>query len=612
MPFHSNTRLQARRTPLSAALAIALALSGASMPGDAWATGPQNTTFGPPSWAQARQQNASRPRLLMTSRSNQPSTAGDTTSPNPAWKQKVLAKHPEMRQRVQSWRAKHPGSIRSTPIITGNSVTRPHNATAATIPVTACDETDLRTAVTGAASGDTIDLTSLSNCTITLSTGAIPITQDELTFNGPGADELTIDANHDSSIFHSTGANGVNINAMRLTGGFAYGRSGGAVYAVNDVMLEHVTISDSGTFGYQAGGAAIFSQAGNIHLLDSVVTTTRSVGYGVTGAVTAYAGDVYLGSSRIDGNRVYAYHYGLGGGAFAGNELTAYNTTITNNQITASSAAGGGGFAYNAQFFVATISNNRVLADNAGIGGGIATSANMIVFASTVSGNQILPRDTPDMYAAGGGLYSAGVDTNPGVTSKYSTISDNHSAYFGGGIVSQNAVQLGDTTISGNVAAYGAGGVLSWNGATKVFNSTITGNVSHELEGGGLVCLGTAELQSSILFGNLAQAGNADFFSYNATTANSANNIIGDAGSLSIPADTMHADPQLGPLQNNGGFTLTHAISPGSPAIDTGNNVLPTDWDQRGEPFSRVMGSAPDIGAIEYNNDIIFINGFDS
>jgi hypothetical protein len=62
----------------------------------------------------------------------------------------------------------------------------------------------------------------------------------------------------------------------------------------------------------------------------------------------------------------------------------------------------------------------------------------------------------------------------------------------------------------------------------------------------------------------------------------------------------------LGPLQNNGGSTFTHALITGSPAIDAGNpggcrdhedNLLTTD--QRG--FTRPGGSTGlcDIGAYE-------------
>ena len=68
-----------------------------------------------------------------------------------------------------------------------------------------------------------------------------------------------------------------------------------------------------------------------------------------------------------------------------------------------------------------------------------------------------------------------------------------------------------------------------------------------------------------------------------------------------VPPDTRTADPLLGPLQNNGGTTLTHAIGAGSPAINTGSSADVGPWDQRGEGFPRRScgGSVADIGAYE-------------
>jgi hypothetical protein len=72
--------------------------------------------------------------------------------------------------------------------------------------------------------------------------------------------------------------------------------------------------------------------------------------------------------------------------------------------------------------------------------------------------------------------------------------------------------------------------------------------------------------------------------------------------------------PNVGPLQNNGGLTQTHALLPGSPAIDQIPSVLfefPSvnyadfichsqlcGTDQRG--VSRPQGGGIDIGAYEY------------
>ena len=56
-------------------------------------------------------------------------------------------------------------------------------------------------------------------------------------------------------------------------------------------------------------------------------------------------------------------------------------------------------------------------------------------------------------------------------------------------------------------------------------------------------------------------------------------------------------DPMLGPLADNGGPTMTHALLPGSPAIDAGSSTELTD--QRGAPFLRNSGGGVDIGAYE-------------
>jgi hypothetical protein len=71
----------------------------------------------------------------------------------------------------------------------------------------------------------------------------------------------------------------------------------------------------------------------------------------------------------------------------------------------------------------------------------------------------------------------------------------------------------------------------------------------------------------------------------------------------------IDVDPLLGPLADNGGSTQTHALLPGSPALDAGdpNFTSPPDFDQRGAPNQRVatgvLAGIPtnlvDIGAYE-------------
>ena len=99
-------------------------------------------------------------------------------------------------------------------------------------------------------------------------------------------------------------------------------------------------------------------------------------------------------------------------------------------------------------------------------------------------------------------------------------------------------------------------------------------------------------------------------------TLSGSNNLIEDgSGGL---ADSITGDPLLGPLADNGGPTMTHALLPGSPAIDAGNNALAVDaagspllTDQRDDGFARLTDGdnngtdTVDIGAFEFGSGVL-------
>ena len=75
------------------------------------------------------------------------------------------------------------------------------------------------------------------------------------------------------------------------------------------------------------------------------------------------------------------------------------------------------------------------------------------------------------------------------------------------------------------------------------------------------------------------------------------------------PGQTIYdavIDPQLGPLQNNGGATLTEVPLDNSPLIDAGDNaaVAGVTTDERGG--ARIIGGTVDIGAAE--NQTLFVS----
>ncbi|WP_206814361.1 PEP-CTERM sorting domain-containing protein [Chroococcus sp. FPU101] len=205
------------------------------------------------------------------------------------------------------------------------------------------------------------------------------------------------------------------------------------------------------------------------------------------------------------------------------------------------------------------------------------------------------------------------------LTLSNSTVSRNLSSYGGGVLNSNGTTSISNSTISGNLANDG-GGVLNSNGITSISNSTISNNSAYY--GGGVSnSYGTTSISNSTVSGNLANDGGGVF---NRGTLNLANTIIanstgGDCATFGLDTNvnnliedgscdpTLSGNPNLGPLQDNGGPTFTQALLPGSIAIDAGSNAaIPPGitTDQRGAGFSRIVNGTVDIGAYEASPNV--------
>jgi hypothetical protein len=107
-------------------------------------------------------------------------------------------------------------------------------------------------------------------------------------------------------------------------------------------------------------------------------------------------------------------------------------------------------------------------------------------------------------------------------------------------------------------------------------------------------------LQSTIVAGNSAVTSGPDVSGRVTLAFSLIQRMGGFTFTESAPGTNIFGlDPLLGPLANNGGKTLTHALLPGSPALDRGSNPPKLVEDQRGSGFDRVIGLAADIGATE-------------
>jgi len=159
------------------------------------------------------------------------------------------------------------------------------------------------------------------------------------------------------------------------------------------------------------------------------------------------------------------------------------------------------------------------------------------------------------------------------------------------------------------------------DGTATVTNSTLSGNSGYF--GGGIFNAGRLTVTNSTLSGNTSQTDGAIFNSgtltfnntivTNSTSVNCTNNgsLIDGGGNLSWPDTTcpgLNADPLLGPLQDNGGPTQTHALLAGSPAIDAALLANCPATDQRG--VSRPQGAGCDIGAYELESVGYNFSGF--
>jgi hypothetical protein len=223
------------------------------------------------------------------------------------------------------------------------------------------------------------------------------------------------------------------------------------------------------------------------------------------------------------------------------------------------------------------------------------------------SGTLTLTNSTIRSNAAGfgGGFYNS----YGTATLTNSTVSDNLASYDGGNVASVGGglyndfgtLTLTNSTVSGN-AASGAGGGLFNQGTATLSNSTIRDNAA--TNGGGLYNeYGTAMLSNSIIASHSA-GGDCRNYTYPGIHSDGYNLDSDQSCLLSASTDRPGVDPLLGPLQDNGRSTLTHALLPGSPAIDAipwGTNGCGTTLfrDQRWQARAQPAGGACDIGSYE-------------
>ena len=373
-------------------------------------------------------------------------------------------------------------------------------------------------------------------------------------------------ANSDSSYVVGGGIytrGGVTVSDTTISGNSANsdlsGAGAGGIRARGDVTVAGSMISDNSvagdatnfpslTFAAHAGG---IRTSGDLTLTDSIVSGNSATGIGgdaVGGGLSAFRGQVTVTDSMISGNSATSDLRAKGGGIF-----TFGNVTVSNS----------------------TISGNSAVGDQAS-GGGIRASGDVRVTSSTISGNAASGVES----GWGGGIYTDG-SFRPDLTVSSSTISGNSAtgdeSGGGGGIYGGGQVTVANSTTSGNSATGGS----------------LFGGLRHGGGGGIWVNDRPLTIENSIVASNSTDDGTFTDLNPGTGPLTVRYSLIGTAASP--------IDPLLGPLQDNGGPTFTHALLPGSPAINAGDSAFapPPDFDQRGDPFDRVVDGRIDMGAFE-------------
>lgn len=334
-------------------------------------------------------------------------------------------------------------------------------------------------------------------------------------------------------------------------------------------------------------------------------------GLATVGGAIGVAGELTLNDCEIRDN-----DGGVAGGGILNTETGA--TTLNDSRLSSNSASSGGGI-FN-QGGRVTLTGSRLSDNTASSGGGIWNlgGGTVKLMNSTMSGN------SADF---GGGIWNHGGVGDAGeggtVILINSTLSGS-TADVGGGIWNHSSVYdtatggtviLTNSTLSGNTADAGAG-IWNWRGGFTgsrrgkviLISSTISDN--HAEQGGGIYADVASEGEDgSVFLKNTVIAGNTAAFGPDCAEADFTSlgyNLIGNLADCSLVAysgDQLGVDPQLGPLQMNGGPTETHLQATGSPVVNAANPAGCTDYggnrlwtDQRGVP--RASGLC-DIGAVE-------------
>lgn len=368
-------------------------------------------------------------------------------------------------------------------------------------------------------------------------------------------------------------ANGVTATSGDIVGSNSFHvvvGSGTDASAVLDGFVVTAGNADGGAAGailelFNSGGGMYLDAAGPT-VANCTFSGNNAIGFG--GGISARDGSApTVTDCTFSGNNAL----GLGGGISACNGSAP---TVTNCVFSGNNASCGGGM-FNFTNCYSTVTNCTFSANSAGnVGGGMCNSTNS-------------PTATSSSTIAN------------------CTFSENRAFSLGGGMANMSggpAPAITNCTFSGNSVEHpvegGGGGMSNTGTSPTVTNCTFSGNNANA--GGGMYnVMGSEPTITNCIFWD---ALGGEIFNSGSSSPDISFCIVAneDVGTVGASSDIISADPLLGPLSWNGGPARTHALLPGSPAIDAASPDIAPDFDQRG--MERPQGAGFDIGAYEFSS----------
>jgi hypothetical protein len=454
----------------------------------------------------------------------------------------------------------------------------------------------LRDAIAAAASGDTITFNSAGH-TIQLTQGELNLNKDVTIFFVGDVGDIALDAQSASRAMNIASGTTATLDKLAIVNGKpAVGFNGGAIRVASTATLNlnNVSIGNSQVQGSGDVGGAIYN-IGTLNLTNFAFIYGNQTGPAGQGGALYNAGTASLnGNLNGDGSRSIRFFasvaVGDGGAIYNDGSLSA-----TNIQINTSQARNGGAIYNNGTLLLdksLVVSNHATGTGINGIGGG---------FFNTVTGTLTIVDSAVDSNTAtneGGGLASLGF-LNLGRSLVYNN-SVNSGGRWGGGIANEGTLTALNSTISSNSAPGDGGGIMNVvRAVTDLNNVTITKNTADSDadgngNGGGVyggcpsgqLCLPgpiTITLKNSIISGNFDTPNNAgpgivdpdckgplESLGYNLVY-----NTVGCTINGNTTGNILGQPVNLAALTDNGGWTLTHALTPSSPALDAGSPATP-------------------------------------